>query len=121
MIANVATMIIRLRNKLKKTTETIRVVLLSRIGPGDFTMISDMIDLLTLGVTDNTIILLVYWEETAIFLLLLDKVDLITEELYMLDELESICTEVKIDFDGDIDGEQGKFARKQTNNIQFYE
>ena len=80
-------------------------------------MISDTIDLLILGTTDNTIILLllVYWEETAMFLLLLDKVDLITEELYMLDELESICTEVKIDFDGDIDGEQGKLARKQTN------
>ena len=78
-------------------------------------MISDTIDLLTLGVTDNTIILLVYWEETAMFLmLLLDKIDLTTEEL--LGELESICTdlEVKIDFDGDIDGEQGKLARKQT-------
>ena len=44
-------------------------------------MISGTIDLLTLGVTDNTIILLVYWEETAMFLLLLDKVDLTTEEL----------------------------------------
>ena len=113
MITNVATMIIRLRNKLGTTTETIRVlILLSSIG--DFTMISGMIDLLTLGVTDNTILLLVYWEETAVFLLLLavDKVDLTTEEL--LGELESICTEVKIDFDGDIDGEQGKLARKQT-------
>ena len=82
-------------------------------------MISDTIDLLTLGTTDNTILLLVYCEETAMFLLLLDKVDLTTEELYMLDELESICTEVKIDFDGDIDGEQGKLARKQTKLITF--
>ena len=112
MITNVATMVIRLRNKLETTTETIRVVLLSRIG--DLTVVLGTIDLLTLGVTDNTILLLVYWEETAVFLLLLavDKVDLTTEEL--LGELESICTEVKIDFDGDIDGEQGKLARKQT-------
>ena len=71
-------------------------------------MISDTIDLLTLGMTDSTV--LVHWEETAMSLLLLDKVDLTTEEL--LDELESICTEVKIDFDGDINGEQGKLARK---------
>ena len=75
-------------------------------------MISDTrtIDLLILGATDSTV--LVYWEETAMLLLLLDKVDLTTEEL--LDELESICTEVKIDFDGDINGEQGKLARKRT-------
>ena len=73
-------------------------------------MISDTIELLTLGVTDSTV--LVYWEETAMSILLLDKVDLTTVEL--LDELESICTEVKIDFDGDINGEQGKLARKRT-------
>jgi hypothetical protein len=112
MIANV-TMIIRLRNKLGTTTETIRIVLFSSMG--DFMMISDVIDLLLLSTTDNIIL---YWEEAAMFLLLLDKVDLTTVEL--LDELESVCTGSKVKIlvfvllmiNGDIDGEQGTLARK---------
>jgi hypothetical protein len=115
MIANV-TMIIRLRNKLGTTTETIRIVLFSSIG--DFTMISDVIDLLLLSTTDN----ILYWEEAAMlmFLLLLDKVGLTTVEL--LDELESVYTGSKVKIlvfvllmiNGDIDGEQGTLARKQS-------
>ena len=68
-------------------------------------MISETIDLLILGMTDSTVL--------AMLLLLLDKVDLTTVGL--LDEVESVCTEVKILLiDGDIDGEQGIFSRKQS-------
>jgi hypothetical protein len=118
MIANI-TMIIRLRNKLGITTETIRIVLFSSIG--DFTMISGVIDLLLLSKIDN----ILYWEEAAMFLLLLDKIDLTTVEL--LDELESVCTGSKVKvllsvlIDGDIDGEQGTLARKQSKQYFSHE
>jgi hypothetical protein len=118
MIANVI-MIIRLRNKLGTTTETIRIVLFSSIG--DFMMISDTIDLLLLSMTDD----ILYWEETVLFSLLL--VDMTTVELS--DELEnmamlveSVCTEVKVDFIPnfvllDSDGKQGTLARNKAKQI----
>ena len=95
------------------TAETISVILFSRIG--DFAMVlftSDGIKyLLTLDTVNDTS----FWEETVIFLLLLDKVFLIT--VMPLDNFEdgavNVCTEVKIvafmSLDGD--GEQGILAR----------
>ena len=93
--------------------ETITVMLFPRIG--DFAMLlftSDGIKyLLTLGTVDDASI----WEETVMFLLLLDKIVLNT--VMPLDNLEdgagNVCTEVKIvafmSLDGD--GEQGILAR----------
>ena len=98
------------------TAETIRVILFPRVG--DFAMVlftSDGIKyLLTLGTVDDTS----FWEETVMFLLLLDKVVLST--VMLLDKfedgtvlVENVCTEVKIVVFMSLDGigEQGTLTR----------
>ena len=94
------------------TAETISVILFSRIG--DFAMVLFTSDGITLGTVNDTSSTIV-WEETVMFLLLSNKVFLIT--MMPLDNLEdgagNVCTEVKLVVFMSLDGigEQGTLAR----------
>ena len=110
-------MIIRLRSEVGIMAETITAILFPCIG--DFVMVlftSGVLDLLTLDSSNDTS--MAYWEETVMFLLLLDKVLLSTVMLLGKFEdrailAENVCTEVKMLVFMSLDGigEQGTLAR----------